>query len=158
MKRWLAPMAVTGLLVAGAGPAVAAPPTNIDGTTISWPCPQFTQNVTLVLTGKSKTINLPGGGAIGASPNLRVTATAPNGHSASYVITGALHITFNADGSQNYIATGRNLNLVPAANGHPSGLSLTTGTWTFALNPDFSEKTPLAGSGTRLEVCQVLAG
>jgi hypothetical protein len=128
------------------------------GTTIFWPCPQFTEDVKLVLTGSVKTIDLPGGRQIGPGPNLRVTATAPNGQTASYVITGATHLTVLKDANGDvteldYIATGLNLPLVPEANGHPSGLFLTVGTWSFALNPDGTEKTPLSGTGTILDVC-----
>ena len=76
MKRTLTSMALAAGLVAGVGPALAAPPQPVD-VTLPWPCPDF--EATLRVTGRSKLIPLPGGGFILASPNQRVTVTAPNG-------------------------------------------------------------------------------
>ncbi|GAB2735089.1 hypothetical protein ACX801_01630 [Arthrobacter bambusae] len=161
MKRWLAPITVSvaAVLAASASPAVAAPPAPADGT-IYWPCPNFTNPVRLDVTGRSKTIDLPGGRQILASPNLRVTVTAPNGHSASYLITGATHVTYLPDAihptSLELASTGLNLLLIPAANGHPAGLALTTGNVNYAITPTGEELRPFSGSGKVLDVCLAL--
>jgi len=154
MKRWLAPIAITAGLVAGAGPAVAAAPTPVD-VTFTWPCPGF--DATLHATGKGGNINLPGDRVTLTGPGLRVTVTGPTGESVSYVITGATHIQNLHNGGQDVTATGRNVVLVPEANGHPAGLFLTVGTVSWTLNPDGSEKTLFSGQGKVTDVCQLVA-
>jgi hypothetical protein len=157
MKRWLAPLtlAVAAGLAAGAGPAVAAAtPTPVEFTFTS-PCPGF--DATLHATGKGGTIDLPGDRQTLTGPNLRVTITGPTGTSVSYVITGATHVQNLPDGSQYVTATGRNVLLVPEANGHPAGLFLTIGTVSWTLNPDGSENTLFSGNGTVTDVCQLVA-
>lgn len=155
MKRWLAPIAIAAGLVAGAGPAVAAAtPTPLDVTFTS-PCPGF--DATLHATGKGGTITLPGDRVTITGPDLRVTVTGPTGKSVSYVITGATHVQNLADGSQVVTATGRNVVLVPEANGHPAGLFLTVGTVSWTLNPDGSENSVFSGRGKVTDVCQLVA-
>ena len=162
MKRWLAPIAVVvaAALSASAGPAVAAPPGPPVPPSITWPCPQFTEPVRLDLSGRSKTIDLPGGRQMIASPGLRVTVTAPNGHTASYLITGGTHVTFLPDKINPTIlevtATGLNLLLVPEANGHPSGLALIKGNVNYAITPTGDEIRPFSGTGKVFDVCQAL--
>ena len=110
------------------------------------------------LTGSVKSIDLPGERQILASPNLRVTVTAPNGNSATYVITGASHVELLSDGNSKWTSTGRNLLLVPEVPGkHASGLFLTVGNVSFILDPEGNEVEVFSGTGKVLDVCQVLA-
>jgi hypothetical protein len=156
MKRWLAPLAIAAGLATGAGPAVAAAATPVPvDVTFTQPCPTF--DATLHATGKGGTIVLPGDRLTFTGPNLRVTITGPTGKSVSYVITGATHVQILPDRSQNVTATGRNVILVPEANGHPAGLFLTVGTVSWKLNPDGSENTLFSGKGLVTDVCQLVA-
>lgn len=158
MKRWLAPIAIAAGLAAGAGPAVAAAtPTPVD-VTFNWPCPGIADpGATLHATGKGGTVVLPGDRLTFTGPDLRLTVTGPTGKSVSYVITGATHVQILPDGSQDVTATGRNVILVPEANGHPAGLFLTVGTVSWTLNPDGSENTLFSGNGRVTDVCQLVA-
>jgi hypothetical protein len=114
--------------------------------------------VTLNVTGKSGLINLPGGGSIVTSPNLRVTVMAPNGNTVTYVITGVSRVE-PLPGTDNSLvtSTGRNLILVPEANGHPAGLFLTAGNVKFIVGPNGEEVTLFSGPGKVVDACQALA-
>lgn len=165
MKRWLAPIAVTvaAVLSAGAGAAVAAPNPNKPTPNPTAPfiledvlgsdCPGFP--VTAQLSGKSKLIDLPGDRFIGISPGATVTLTGPSG-TVSYVITGSTHIQVLPDGGQEVRSIGRNLIIVPNANGHVEGLFLTTGNVNYALNADGSERRLFSGPGRVTAVCALL--
>lgn len=130
--------------VLGAGPVMAAPPTPVDPKPSTWTCPKLGE-VNIQLSGKEKIIELPDGGSIITAPNQRVKITAPNGNTVSYVVTGASHVTVQEDGDLEVTATGRNVLRVPKANGHESGLFLTRGSFTYILNPDFSEQEIFSG-------------
>lgn len=47
--------------------------------------------------------------------------------------------------------------IVPEANGHPAGLFLTSGTFSWTLNPDGTERTLFSGTGKVTDVCALLA-
>jgi hypothetical protein len=114
--------------------------------------------VTAVATGSTKIIDLPGGRQIIASPNTRVTVTAPNGNSVSYVVTGASHVEVLPNGNFQTTSTGRNLLFVPLVPGkHPSGLFLTVGNVSFILDPQGTEVEVFSGTGRVIDVCQALA-
>ena len=117
-------------------------------------CPDF--DVTGSVTGSGKFINLPGGGQIAISPNLRITLMA-NGNSVSYVITGASHIEPLPDGNTKVRATGRNLILVPLTNSHPKGLFLTSGNVDFTIDSNGNEVQVFSGPGKVVDVCAALA-
>jgi len=154
VKCALTSIAFAAGLVAGVSPALAAPPQPVEAT-FPWPCPDF--EATLRVTGSSKSIPLPGGGFILASPNQRVTVTAPNGNTATYVITGASHVETLSNGNSLWTSTGRNLLLVPEANGHPSGLFLTLGTVNFIVGPNGEEVALFSGPGRVIDVCAALS-
>ncbi|MEV7131844.1 hypothetical protein AB0N24_03040 [Arthrobacter sp. NPDC093128] len=159
MKRWLAPIAVIAALAAGTGPAVAASakpgPVGTDPFYVN--CADF--QLKAQLSGKAGTIVLPGGRFTFTGPNLRITFTnEKTGETASYVITGATHVTVLDDGTQLVTATGLNTILVPEANGHPAGVYFTRGTMNWVLdknNQEVGDK--FTGSGKVTDVCALLA-
>ncbi|MHA7287204.1 hypothetical protein ACX80I_13075 [Arthrobacter sp. MDT3-44] len=170
MNSRLAPIVLAAGLVAGAGPAVAAEKPNVPAPYPTEPfvlqdafgfdCPGF--DVTAQLTGKIKTIDLPGPRTIEISPGAKVTLTgvSPTGETGptvTYVITGSAHTLTLPDGSQEIRSIGRNLVRVPQTDDHSEGLFLTAGNVNFALNADGSEKRLFSGSGTVTDVCAVLA-
>jgi hypothetical protein len=154
MKRWLAPLTLAAALAAGSGTAVAAPPTPVDPRPFPLDCATF--SVTAQLTGKGKTITLPRNRLIAVSANFRISLTGPSGKTASYVINGSTHVSIQPDGSQEIKSTGKNVIIVPAANGHPAGLFLTTGNVNYALNADGTEKRLFSG-GKATDICALLA-
>jgi hypothetical protein len=158
MKRWLAPIAVIAALAAGTGPALAASakPTPVPTDTFNIQCPG-TEVLEAQLSGKAGTIVLPGDRFIFTGPNLRITLTGPTDKTVSYVITGAVRATVQSDDSLYVTATGLNTIIVPEANGHPAGLFLTSGTFSWTLNPDGTERTLFSGTGKVTDVCALLA-
>jgi hypothetical protein len=175
MKRWLAPLtlAVAAGLAAGAsaGPAVAAPPTDnlavpVPVGTDPFPidCQDF--DLTAQLSGKAGALLLPGGRTTFTGPNLRITLTGPTGKTVTYVITGATHVTELSDGSFDVTATGLNTIIVPfipddpatsVVEGHDAGLFFTSGTMSWKLNADGTEKELFSGTGRVTDVCALLA-
>jgi hypothetical protein len=170
MKSRLAPIVLAVGLAAGAGPAVAAEESNAPAPyptdpfilqeVFGYDCPDF--DVVGQLTGKIKTIDLPGPRTIEISPGAKVTLTgvSPTGQTGptvTYVITGSAHSLTLPDGSQEIRSIGRNLVRVPETDDHSEGLFLTAGNVDFALNADGSEKRLFSGSGTVTDVCAVLA-
>lgn len=153
-------LAVAVVSAAGVTPALAVPP-KFDvvqyqpGTFFEYDCPNF--RATLYPTGASNTITFSSGRQIVSSPNLRVTVTAPNGNSASYVITGVSRYEPLPDTNIKVTSTGRNLLLVPAANGHDSGLFLTIGNVNYILDSTGMEEVQtFSGTGTVVDVCRLL--
>jgi hypothetical protein len=109
--------------------------------------------VDLAAAGKAAQIDLPGGRTLFTSPGLNVTVTNhATGASVTLNITGAGHVTTNADGSETVVATGRNL----LWGGVEHALVLTRGrfTWTFFPNGTVS---PQGGTGTKTDVCALIA-
>jgi hypothetical protein len=164
MKRWLAPILLTVGLVAGAGPAVAAPNPNKPSPNPTGTydlrallngigCPGL--DITATLTGKSKTITLADDRFIGISPGATITLTADTGKTVSYVITGQFHIEVLPDGTQEFRATGRNLLGVPARGKETEGVFLTTGNVNFALKGG-AELRRFSGPGRVTDVCKAL--
>jgi len=154
MKRRVAPLVLAAVLLAGTGTAAAAPPEPIDVTFI-WPCSGF--NATLTATGKSATISLPGDRFKIIAPDQKVTITGKSGETVSYVITGVTHVQVQPDGSYAVTATGLNVVLVPKTKSHPAGLFLTSGTVSWTLNPDGSERTFFSSQGGQVtDVCALI--
>jgi len=162
IARTLAPAALAAAaLVAPAQPAFAAPavPGPVDPKPIEAVCsgnPDF--EVTLTPTGKGGFISLPGGRFITTSPDLRVTVTGPTGKSVTYVATGANRIESASDDGLFITATGRNVITVPEVNGHDAGVYVTSGTVSWTLNSDFSERGGMfTGSGQATNICPLVA-
>lgn len=161
MTRTVAPAALAAAaLVAPTQSAVAAPAVPVPfEATIQATCsgsPDF--NVILTAVGKGGFISLPGGRAITTSPNLRVTVTGPTGKSVTYVATGANRIEAAPDSGLFITATGRNVITVPEANGHLAGVYVTSGTVSWTLNSDLSERGGMfTGSGQATNICPLVA-
>ena len=153
-------LAVAVVSAAGVTPALAVPPQLTffqfpAGSSFEYPCPNFT--ATLYPTGGMNTITFSSGRQIVSSPNLRVTVTAPNGNSASYVITGVSQYEPLPDTNIKVTSTGRNLLLVPEANGHGPGLFLTIGNVNYILDSTGTQEVQtFSGAGTVVDVCRLL--
>ncbi|MDR6506281.1 hypothetical protein [Arthrobacter oryzae] len=158
MKRWLVPTAVLASIFAAAAPAAAAPsgpPISLEGVEITRQCGVQGSGgflVTGVLSGSFKDITLPSGTILSPSPALKVTLTAENGNTVSYVITGVTRVTTFTDRTE-VVATGRNLISRP----NIGGLYITSGNVSFTNNPDGSEQIPFSGPGRVIDVCDVLS-
>lgn len=112
----------------------------------------------LEFTGKTKTIELPDGGvvfdSISASPNLYATITnLDNGEQATFNVTGAvLTKTPDSEGNVETVLTGRNLAIDPVA-----GTVVTIGRYTFVFDAEGNLVQPQEGTGTRIDVCELLS-
>jgi hypothetical protein len=112
----------------------------------------------LEFTGKTKTIELPGGGvvfsSISTAPNLYVTITnLDNDEQATFNVTGAV-LTKNPDSEGNVetVLTGRNLAIDPVA-----GTVITIGRYTFVFDAEGNLVQPQEGTGNRIDVCELLS-
>jgi hypothetical protein len=150
------------VLALGVGSTVAAPSGNNGGAPTSAAATYDFSSfcgfpVTATVTGSSKTINLPDGSFILASPDLRVTLTTTTGNSVDLVITGTS--TYAPIDNTTYYVTsnGRNLLLVPDANGHPAGLFLTTGTVNYVITTSGQELRTFSGPGKVVDICAALS-
>jgi hypothetical protein len=111
------------------------------------------------LSGKSKTIELPGGRTIITSPGLTATMTnLGNGNQETLVITGAFHQRALENGDVETVATGRNALLDPTVPGLV-GLFLTIGRVSWVVDKDGNLVQPLEGPGwqKRIDVCELMA-
>lgn len=102
----------------------------------------------ILVVGKGKSITLF------TAPTLEVTLT--NVHDpeqrVTVGITGAFHVTTDADGNSVYVITGRNLIHRPDA-----GLLLTQGVFTYTLDADGNIVQPLSGRGQTTDLCPLLS-
>src|SRR5215218_2534040 len=114
MKKLLAICcALIFALVAGVGPAAAAPAEDFTLELTFKAKSLCSFEVDLLVTGKSKTIDLPGDGSILPAPGQRVTITnAETGESVTFVITGTSHVS-EVDGVTEVKVTGLNVVLNP---------------------------------------------
>ena len=145
--------AAAAALILSAAPAFAAPPQPVDqkfdvpaGAACTFP-------VELVVTGKTKTIDLPGGSTIITAPGQDATITnQDSGRSVRLNITGAFHVTTEPNGDVVTVASGRNVLLDPIA-----GFVLTEGNFTFAFDAGGNLIAPLSGTGRVTDICALIA-
>jgi hypothetical protein len=128
-----------------------APPTDLASLGCDFP-------LHFVVTGKTKTIELPNGGSILTAPGQNITVTnVDTGEEVTYNITGSQFGSApDANGIVDYVITGRNLALDPA------GVFLNIGRFTFSLMLD-ENGTPIKivkpqeGKGQAIDVCALLS-
>jgi hypothetical protein len=151
MKRWLISAAVVAGIIVSVGPAAAAPPDPVDFTFTNSDC-GF--DVDIHVVGKTKTIDLGDGRFIVPAPGqvATVSLTEDPETAVEYVITGTFFQQVQDDGSSEFKVTGRNILIRPNI-----GIFLTTGDFNFAVAADGAELRPFAGSGTVVNICDVLA-
>jgi hypothetical protein len=110
--------------------------------------------IEVVLSGKAKTIELPGGRTLMTAPGLTVTLTNPaNGNQETLNITGAGHQRVLENGDVETVSTGRNALFAPAV----PGLVLIIGRFSFVLDADGNLVQPLEGTGQLIDLCELLA-
>jgi hypothetical protein len=109
--------------------------------------------VLLEVSGKGKTIELPGEkGLIVTSPGLDATLTA-NGNQETFNITGSVRPqTPSEDGVIETVLKGRNLAIDPEA-----GFVVAVGNFSFAFDAQGNLVQPLTGEGQLIDVCEALA-
>ena len=151
-------VAVIVLLSLTLGPATKAvaqqePPTNVDDSfPIEGICPF---PVLVELSGKAKTIQLPGGSLLFTSPRLTATFTNldQTSHSETLGITGLIREIALANGEVELVFTGRNLLIGFDA---VAGFVITIGQFSTSLDADGKLIQPLSGNGTFIDVCELL--
>jgi hypothetical protein len=127
-------------------------PTDVDET--PFPVPFCGFPVEVVLSGKAKTIELPGGRMIITAPGLTVTLTNPaNGNQETLNITGALHQRTLENGNVEIVSTGRSALFEPVV----PGLVLIIGRFSYVLDAAGNLVQPLQGNGQLIDVCELLA-
>jgi hypothetical protein len=133
--------------------SIAAPPEDVDSTT-TFPAGLVCNfGVEISLTGKTKTIMLPGGRSITTSPGVHATLTNLDdpAKTVSLNITGAFHVTTEPNGDVVTVSTGRSLLLDPQA-----GFVLAIGKFSFVFDADGNLIQPLEGKGRLLDVCAMI--
>ena len=104
-------------------------------------------------SGKAKLILLPGGRATALSPALVATVTnLATGATTTLSITGAFHMTTQANGNMVTVVTGRNLLTDPIA-----GFVLAVGRFSFTFDSQGNLVEPLSGLGKLTDVCALLS-
>ncbi|MDV2976906.1 UNVERIFIED_CONTAM: hypothetical protein Q9R71_06955 [Actinomycetes bacterium ARC8] len=160
MKKLMVLCALFLAFFAGATPAVAAPPSEDVLLDITFKPKQLcSYPVQLVVTGKSKLIELPGDRVFIASPGQEVTITnLKTGEEATFLITGSTHAELQADGTTEVKVTGLNVVLnAREAKSEKPGIFLLEGNFTFALKEDGSEERVFSGTGEVTDICALLA-
>lgn len=160
MKKLLVLCALFLAMLAGPGPVSAATGDNVLYD-LKFKAKELCKySVELVVTGKSKSIDLPNDRFIVASPGQEVTViNLKTGESATFLITGTTHAQVQADGTTEYTVTGLNVVLnAREAKSEEQGLFLLEGNFNFALNPDgVTEARVFSGTGDVTDICALLA-
>lgn len=160
MKKLMVLCALFLAFFASATPAIAAPPSEDVLLDITFKPKQLcSYPVQLVVTGKSKLIELPGDRVFIASPGQEVTITnLKTGEEATFLITGTTHAELQADGTTEVKVTGLNVVLnAREAKSEKPGIFLLEGNFTFALKEDGSEERVFSGTGEVTDICALLA-
>ncbi|MDE8588398.1 hypothetical protein [Arthrobacter sp. NQ4] len=158
MKKLLTMCVVFFAMITGVGPATAASGDVL--LDVTFKANQLCKYpVELLVTGKSKFIELPGDQFVIASPGQRVTVTnLKTGESVTYLITGTTHGELQADGTTEVTVTGLNVVLnAREAKSEKPGLYLLEGNFNFALNADGTEARVFSGTGDVTDICALLA-
>ncbi len=131
--------------------ASAAPPDAVNSSVITVGSCDFP--VRIDISGKAKTVELPGGRAIVTSPGARTTLTNLDepANQVSYLITGAYHQAELANGDLVVVTTGRTLLFDQSF-----GMFLAIGRFTFVLDEEGSFVQPPTGKGRMIDVCSLL--
>jgi hypothetical protein len=131
-------------------------PTNVDETPIDLDSGavfgKCDDPISLVYSGKAKTLQLPGERFIFTSPGLTATLTnVESGEQETVVITGAFHQTTLENGDVVTEATGRNLLGDPEA-----GFVVAVGNFSYVFDSQGNLVQPLEGEGQLIDVCELL--
>ncbi|MET0527141.1 MAG: hypothetical protein ABW003_02135 [Microvirga sp.] len=113
--------------------------------------PEADLDYTLSISGKSKTVDLPGDQQIFTSPGGVATFTNGTGEKVTVNITGSFHTTTNRDGVTEWVSTGRSLLLDPEA-----GFVLVSGRFTWTADGDGNILETLSGRGQITPVIDLL--
>src|SRR5262245_15595085 len=111
-------------------------------------------DISILVQGKAKIINLAGGRFIITSPMLKATVTNladPSKRLENISITGASHVTTQPDGSQLFIITGRNLDQDPV-----QGIVLSIGRFSFVRDAAGIPIVFLSGKGQLIDLCALI--
>ena len=130
----------------------AAPPVAVDYSVITGDSCRFP--VSIDISGKAKTVELPGGHTILTSPGKRATLTnlKKPANQVSYLITGAYHQTELANGDLvEVVTTGRALLF-----DRSFGMYLMDGRFTFRADDEGFFVQPPTGTGRITDVCERL--
>ncbi len=146
-------------------PATVAPPTAIaatQGRPTDVDETPFTVNycsfpIEVVLSGKGKTIELPGGRSILTSPGLTATLTNLNNQNREVInITGASHLRTLGNGNVEIVLTGRNVVFDTQDPGLPN-LILAIGRFSEVVDAQGNFVQTLQGKGQLIDLCALLA-
>lgn len=160
MKKLMVLCTLFFAFFAGATPVVAAAPSEDVLLDITFKANQLcSYPVQLVVTGKSKLIELPGDRVFIASPGQEVPITnLKTGEEETFLITGSTHVELQADGTTEVKVTGLNVVLNPReSKSEEPGIFLLEGNFTFALNADGTEERVFSGTGEVTDICELLA-
>jgi hypothetical protein len=123
----------------------------------SFPIDNCGFTILVELSGKGKTLELPGDRTTFTSPGLTASLTNPaNGKQETINITGALHKTALENGDTVTVATGRNALLDPTVPGLV-GLFLTIGRLSWVVDQEGNIVQALHGPGKQIDLCALLA-
>ncbi|MFD0045395.1 hypothetical protein ACFVGV_09425 [Pseudarthrobacter scleromae] len=160
MKKLMVLCALFFAFLASATPAVAAAPSDDVLLDVTFKANQLCKYpVQLVVTGKSKFVDLPGDRFFIASPGQELTVTnVKTGEEATFLITGSTHAEVQADGTTEVKVTGLNVVANPReSKSVRPGLFLLEGNFTFALKEDGTEERVFSGTGEVTDICALLA-
>jgi hypothetical protein len=148
----------TCLILAALGPPAAelsraggSPPVPVNQTFTTNACGSFDVQVTV--TGKAGTIVLPNGGLILTAPDEYVTFTNLSDPTKSVTLnlTGSAHVSFDANGNQIFMLTGRNGALTPLI-----GILFFIGNFTNVFDPNGNLIQGPTGNGQITQVCDLI--